>query len=395
MADTPAQTQAQNEPNPGTGEAGRDRGKAGAPEARIRAAVRSGGEAGAEVARQGAKAAEDTTRSSGEALRQSGEAAARAAEQSGEAGADVLNRAGHAGAAALRKGGEMIAGTQREIAQETARQFEEFGHKMAEAARESADNLRSIMVLPSPVGSGIRDIQQAASSLVEGVVHTNLRATREWFRLANPAAVIDLQRRFVREYLGALLEGSAILVRAVHRSAEEALGPIEQQIEQARQQNGGSSREANGARKVAEVMSTDVRVANPEDTVQQATRLMRDEDTGVLPVGEGDRLVGMLTDRDVAVRLVAEGKDPAHTKVREVMTQEVRYAFEDEELDRVADNMAEQQLRRLPVVNRQKRLVGIVSLSDIGRKGQRAHQVGRALSRIATEGGQHSHAAAE
>ncbi len=112
-------------------------------------------------------------------------------------------------------------------------------------------------------------------------------------------------------------------------------------------------------------MHRDVRIASPEDTVQQAARLMREEDTGVLPVGEGDRLVGMVTDRDVAVRLAAEGRDPARTKVREVMTPEVRYVFEDEDLGHVADNMAEQQIRRLPVMNRNKRLVGVVSLIDL------------------------------
>ena len=74
---------------------------------------------------------------------------------------------------------------------------------------------------------------------------------------------------------------------------------------------------------------------------------MRESDAGALPVGEGDRLVGMVTDRDVAVRLVAEGRDPRQTRVREVMTPDVRYVFEDEELDDVAENMADQQVRRL------------------------------------------------
>jgi CBS-domain-containing membrane protein len=117
--------------------------------------------------------------------------------------------------------------------------------------------------------------------------------------------------------------------------------------------------------------------------------MMREADTGVLPVAEGDRLIGMLTDRDVAVRLVAEGRDPTQTKVRDVMTAEVRYVFEDEELEHVAENMAEQQVRRLPVMNRQKRLVGVVSLGDMA-KGRHSPLTGRALRGIARQGGQHT-----
>ncbi len=142
-------------------------------------------------------------------------------------------------------------------------------------------------------------------------------------------------------------------------------------------------------------MTRNVRVASPEDTVQQAARLMRDEDTGVLPVGEQDRLVGMVTDRDVAVRLAAEGRNPAQTRVREVMTPEVRYLFEDEDLHRAADTMAEQQVRRLPVVNRDKRLVGVVSLGDMATAGGTPRLAGRALGGVAQEGGQHNQVAAE
>jgi CBS domain-containing protein len=80
------------------------------------------------------------------------------------------------------------------------------------------------------------------------------------------------------------------------------------------------------------VMHREARLTNPDDTVQQVARLMREEDTGMLPVGEGDRLVGIVTDRDVALRLVADGRDPARTKVREVMTPEIRYVLEDEDL---------------------------------------------------------------
>jgi CBS domain-containing protein len=237
----------------------------------------------------------------------------------------------------------------------------------------------------------MRDLQQALSDLVEGVARTNLRAIEELVRLANPSGAIALQQRFIRDYLDALVEGGASILRATRRTAEETLRPLERRLEEQqrrRQQEAGTAR-------VGEVMSRGVRVASPDDTVQQAARLMREEDSGVLPVGEQDRLVGMVTDRDVALRLVAEGRDPAKTKVREVMTPEVRYVFEDEELGRAADTMAEQQVRRLPVVNRDKRLVGIVSLGDLATAGRGPRLAGRALGGVAREGGPHGHAAAE
>ena len=105
--------------------------------------------------------------------------------------------------------------------------------------------------------------------------------------------------------------------------------------------------------------------------------MMAEIDAGALPVGENDRLVGMITDRDIAVRAVADGKGP-DTPIREIMTTEVKYCFEDDEIDEVALNMADIQVRRLPVLNDQKRLVGIISLGDIaltdgpGHRGQRA-----------------------
>jgi CBS domain-containing protein len=117
--------------------------------------------------------------------------------------------------------------------------------------------------------------------------------------------------------------------------------------------------------KVSEVMSHHVTVARPGDTLQKAAKAMAEIDSGALPVGEDDRLIGMITDRDIAVRAVAEGLDPATTTVKEIMSHEVKYCFDDELVDHVADNMASQQIRRLPVVNREKRLVGIVALADI------------------------------
>ncbi|HZU90974.1 MAG TPA: CBS domain-containing protein [Stellaceae bacterium] len=118
---------------------------------------------------------------------------------------------------------------------------------------------------------------------------------------------------------------------------------------------------------IRDVMTRDAQLINPDDTIQRAARLMAEGDCGVLPVADGDRLVGMLTDRDLAIRGLAEGKGP-YAKVRDVMTPEVKYCFEDEDTEHVAENMADLQVRRLPVMDRNKRLVGIVSLGDLARK---------------------------
>jgi len=98
---------------------------------------------------------------------------------------------------------------------------------------------------------------------------------------------------------------------------------------------------------VREVMTPDVVVASPEDTLQRAAEMMIDIDAGVLPVGENDRLVGMLTDRDITIRAVAAGKEPTECKVREVMSPEIRYIYDDELVEDAARNMTQLQVRRL------------------------------------------------
>lgn len=140
--------------------------------------------------------------------------------------------------------------------------------------------------------------------------------------------------------------------------------------------------------KVAEVMTRAVRVAVPNQSIQDVARIMSELDLGVLPVGENDRLVGMITDRDIAVRGIAQGKGP-DTPVREVMTSDVKYCFEDEECDHVARNMADEQVRRLPVVDRDKRLVGVLSLGDLATLNATG-SAGEALGRISQPGGAHS-----
>ena len=139
--------------------------------------------------------------------------------------------------------------------------------------------------------------------------------------------------------------------------------------------------------KIKEIMTEDVALADPEMTIADAARMMARCDAGALPVGEGDRLVGMVTDRDIAIRAVA--KDLAlDTPVREVMSKEVLYCFADEDIEHVADNMGAQQVRRLPVLDREKRLVGIVSLGDLALHSK-PKTSGQAISAISQPGGAH------
>lgn len=143
--------------------------------------------------------------------------------------------------------------------------------------------------------------------------------------------------------------------------------------------------------RVRDAMTRDVRVATPGQSIRDVARTMAEADAGILPVGENDRLVGMITDRDIAVRAVARGKGP-DTPVRDVMsTEKVMYCFEDDVVDEVARNMGDVKLRRLPVMDRDKRLVGIISLGDVAQREQKA--AGRSMEKIAAKGGPHDQSA--
>ena len=117
-----------------------------------------------------------------------------------------------------------------------------------------------------------------------------------------------------------------------------------------------------------DVMTPNAEVIPPDATIGDAAKKMRDLDVGALPVCDGDRLCGMITDRDIAIRAVAEGRD-SHTLVRDSMTEEVIYCFEDQEYEEAAALMREHQIRRLPVLDRDRGLVGVVSLADVILKG--------------------------
>ena len=140
--------------------------------------------------------------------------------------------------------------------------------------------------------------------------------------------------------------------------------------------------------RVSDAMTRDVRVASPGQSIRDVAKIMDEIDAGSVPVGENDRLIGMITDRDIAVRAVAAGKGP-DTPVREVMSSDVKYCYDDEDLDHVARNMADIKVRRLPVVSRDKRLVGIVSLGDLARNDG-GTSAGKTVKAVSQPGGPHS-----
>lgn len=121
---------------------------------------------------------------------------------------------------------------------------------------------------------------------------------------------------------------------------------------------------------IREIMSTKPEIITPQTTLQEAAEKMRELDCGFLPVGANDRLQGMVTDRDIAIRAIAEGRDPKETPVSEIMTEKVLYCFEEDDLRDAARSMKEQQVRRLVVLNNRqdKRLTGVVSLGDIATR---------------------------
>lgn len=122
---------------------------------------------------------------------------------------------------------------------------------------------------------------------------------------------------------------------------------------------------------VRDVMTPDAKYIHPDTTVKDAASEMETLNVGVLPVGEDDRLVGMITDRDITLRTVAKGLNPEETKVRDTMSEGVHYCFDDQDLKEAAQQMESEKIRRLVVVNRDKRLVGVCSLGDIAVLGDK------------------------
>jgi CBS domain-containing protein len=139
--------------------------------------------------------------------------------------------------------------------------------------------------------------------------------------------------------------------------------------------------------KISEVMTRDVQTVRPDQTAREAASFMLNADAGAIPVTEGDRLVGMITDRDIAVRGVAEGHGP-DTPVRDLMTNDIVAARLDDDTDDVAAKMSEAQVRRLPVIDDQEKLCGIVSLADLSQQGE-GGAAEQALQGVSQPGGEH------
>jgi len=139
---------------------------------------------------------------------------------------------------------------------------------------------------------------------------------------------------------------------------------------------------------IKDIMTTEVQVLEPNDTLQTAAQKMRGHDIGLLPICDNDRLVGVVSDRDLAIRATAEGLDPKSTKVSQIKSDDVAYCFDDQSVDEAARVMQERQIRRLVVLDRKdKRMVGIVALGDVATNGT-AKTAGEVLEVVSEAPGQ-------
>ena len=142
--------------------------------------------------------------------------------------------------------------------------------------------------------------------------------------------------------------------------------------------------------KVSEVMTPGVETVTPEQPIQEAAQFMLRADAGAMPVSDGEKILGMVTDRDIAVRAVAEGRGP-DTPVRDVMTEGALFCFDDQDVDDVALTMGDAQVRRMPVLSRQgEKLVGIISLGDLTKVNDEGQAAEAALTGVSQEGGEHN-----
>jgi CBS domain-containing protein len=275
----------------------------------------------------------------------------------------------------------------RSVGESAARHMQDVATHLATAVQDSTRDMQDAFALRGPNSEDLRDLSESVGTVVEGMMRGNARIMQAFFRMASPAAAIDLQRHAAAECLDTMLHGTATLLRAAHRAADHGLRPLEEHAARRRRRHAGHANgNGEGHDRVADVMRTAPPVVSPDDTVQRAVQLMREADLGGLPVRDGDRLIGMVTDRDIALRLGAEARDPTQARVRDVMTPDVPFVFEDDAVAHVAEDMAGQRLRRLPVLNRERRLVGVVSLVDLARK-DRAPPIGADRSGTAADAG--------
>jgi CBS domain-containing protein len=133
---------------------------------------------------------------------------------------------------------------------------------------------------------------------------------------------------------------------------------------------------------VKDFMTPDPKTVSEKDSIREAARIMAKEDTGVVPVVDGKKVIGMITDRDIVVRLVAEGKDPSTAKVTEAMSKNVKAVKEDTPVNEALQLMSKEQIRRLPVVNNKNELIGILSIGDIAKDGRENGTIGKTVEKI-------------
>ena len=139
---------------------------------------------------------------------------------------------------------------------------------------------------------------------------------------------------------------------------------------------------AQNSRKIRDIMTANPETVSEKDSVRDAARIMKQRDTGIVPVVDGKKVIGLITDRDIVVRLIAEGKDVANAKVNEVMTKNVRSVKDDASVDEVLSVMKSAEIRRVPVVNKNDEIVGIVSIGDLAVETNQDNQVGKAIEDI-------------
>ena len=137
-----------------------------------------------------------------------------------------------------------------------------------------------------------------------------------------------------------------------------------------------------GSRHIRDVMTSNPASVSEKESIREVARIMAREDTGIVPVVDGKKIIGLITDRDIVVRLVAEGKDPANARVSEAMTKSVRSVREDAAVNEVLELMSKAEVRRVPVVNQNNELVGIVSLGDIATNTSQDGKVGDTVEKI-------------
>jgi CBS domain-containing protein len=142
------------------------------------------------------------------------------------------------------------------------------------------------------------------------------------------------------------------------------------------------SNQKSGSRSARDVMTANPSTVSETDSIRDAARIMASEDTGVVPVVDGKKVVGMVTDRDIVVRLVAEGKDAGDAKVKAYMSRSVRSVRDDTPVSEVLSVMSNAQIRRVPVVNASDELVGIVSMRDLSTENNQNANVGKAVEQI-------------